>query len=238
MTNAKTTLVAIPTYNEASNIRPLINEIWKLLPELHILVIDDNSQDGTAKVVEEMMQNHPSLHLIKRAGKLGLGSAYIAAFKWALQHNFKAVIEMDADFSHSPAALPPMIAALKNYPTVIGSRYISGGTTENWHWFRQLISRAGSLYARLILGVPVLDLTGGFNGWRREVLTTIDLDAIRSEGYSFQIELKYRSFRSGFKIKEIPITFSERREGQSKMSSRIIWEALYRVWTLRLLSRS
>lgn len=238
MTQAKSTLVAIPTYNEASNIRPLIFEIWKLLPELNILVIDDNSQDGTAGVVEDIMKDHSKLHILKRAGKLGLGSAYIAAFKWALEHNFNAVIEMDADFSHSPKALPQMIKTLEQYPSVIGSRYIRGGATENWNWFRRLLSRGGSIYARLILGVPVLDLTGGFNGWRGEVLRSIDLDSIRSEGYSFQIELKYRSFRSGFKMKEIPITFSERREGQSKMSGRIVWEALFRVWALRLLGKA
>ena len=226
-------LVVIPTYNEADNIRPLIQRIVEVCRNLHILVIDDNSQDGTAELVKQLQKTHPQLHLLERSGKLGLGTAYIAGFKWAMNQGYEACVEMDADFSHDPQMLPSMINQLNVYDAVIGSRYIPGGGTENWNPFRKLISRFGSLYARLILGMSLRDMTGGFNAWRRKVLQTIDLDDIRSEGYSFQIELKYRAFRSHFKLIEIPILFSERREGQSKMSSRIVLEAFIRVWAFR-----
>ncbi len=226
-------LVVIPTYNEADNIRPLIQRIQEVCRHLHILVVDDNSQDGTASLVQRLQEGIPHLHLLQRPGKQGLGTAYIAGFKWALSQGYEACIEMDADFSHDPQVLPSMINQLNVHDAVIGSRYIPGGDTENWNLFRKIISRFGSFYARMILGMALRDMTGGFNAWRRTVLQTIDLDDIRSEGYSFQIELKYRAFRSRFKLIEIPILFSERREGQSKMSSRIVLEAFFRVWAFR-----
>lgn len=227
-------LVIIPCYHEAENIKDLILKVWEYCPEIHILVVDDNSQDGTPEIVMELQRLYArKLHLIRRPGKLGLGTAYLTGFRWALLRSYQAVIEMDADFSHNPATLPLILAKLSSYHAVIGSRYVKGGGTENWHPFRKFISRFGSAYARLILGVPVNDLTGGFNGWQREVLEQIDIDSIRSEGYSFQIELKYRCHQAGLSMVEIPILFSERREGQSKMSGKIIIEALFRVWALR-----
>ena len=167
-------LVVIPTYNEAQNIVPLITEVVRLVPDTHILVVDDNSQDGTATLVKDLQQKFSQVHIIERNGKLGLGTAYITAFKWALSRGYDAVIEMDADFSHNPEVLPHMIDELTRSPTVIGSRYVKGGGTENWHWLRKLISKGGSLYARLVLGIPIRDLTGGLNGWQKQVLTKID----------------------------------------------------------------
>jgi len=230
----KSVLVIIPTYNEADNIGSLIPEIWQARPETHILVVDDNSQDGTAKIVKDLLETSGGrLHIMERQGKLGLGTAYVAGFKWALEHNYDAVIEMDADFSHDPKILPALVTQLGKTPVAIGSRYIPGGGTKNWSFFRQLISKFGSIYARAILGMRVRDLTGGFNAWRAEVLRSLDLDGIKSEGYSFQIELKYRAHEKNFEICEIPILFEDRRAGQSKMSGRIIIEAMIRVWGIR-----
>ncbi|RZA27370.1 MAG: polyprenol monophosphomannose synthase [Proteobacteria bacterium] len=227
-------IVVIPTYNEAPNIEGIIRAAWAAYPALHVLVVDDNSQDGTADIVRRIAaSSEGKLHVLSRAGKLGLGTAYIAGFKWALQRGYHALVEMDADFSHDPKELPALVRSLEDADVVIGSRYVIGGSTENWNFFRKLISRAGSFYARTILGMSVNDLTGGFNAWRAEVLQKIGVDTIKSEGYSFQIELKYRAYRSGFRLIEHPIVFSERREGQSKMSSRIVFEALLRVWSLR-----
>ena len=227
-------IVVVPTYNEAMNIEGIVRATWAAYPALHILVVDDNSKDGTAQIVRNIQTEVPTkLHLLSRAGKLGLGTAYIAGFEWALERGYHALVEMDADFSHDPKELPALVRGLRDADVVIGSRYVIGGSTENWNFFRKLISRAGSFYARTVLGIPINDQTGGFNAWRAEVLQKIGLRSIRSEGYSFQIELKYRAFRSGFKLVEHPILFSERREGQSKMSSRIVFEALLRVWALR-----
>lgn len=229
-------LVIIPCYHEAENIRQLILAIWEYCPRIHILVVDDNSQDGTPEIVMDLQKNHSeTLHLIRRAGKLGLGTAYIAGFRWALGKHYQAIVEMDADFSHNPSTLPLLVAKLGQYHAVIGSRYIEGGGTENWHPLRKAISRFGSLYARSILGMNVQDLTGGFNAWRRETIEAINVNSVRSEGYAFQIELKYRCHQAGLTICEVPILFSERREGQSKMSGKIMIEALFRVWALRFL---
>ncbi len=227
-------IVVIPTYNEALNIEGIIRAVWASYANLHILVVDDNSQDGTADIVRRIQGEEPEkLHILSRSGKLGLGTAYIAGFQWALSRGYKALVEMDADFSHDPKELPALVRSLDLADVAIGSRYVVGGSTENWHFFRKLISRAGSFYARTILGMSVRDLTGGFNAWRAEVLEKIGLSTIKSEGYSFQIELKYRASRCGFKLIEHPIVFSERREGQSKMSGKIVFEALLRVWALR-----
>ncbi len=234
MLTADQILIIVPTYNEADNINPLFAGIWQAVPEVHILVVDDNSQDGTAQLVRDHQQSKPQqTHLLQRSGKLGLGTAYIAGFNWALARNYQAIIEMDADLSHDPTVLPAMIEQLRHNPVVIGSRYIPGGGTENWSLARKLISRFGSLYARTILGMTIRDLTGGFNAWRAEVLRSIDPNTVRSEGYAFQIELKYRAQKLGFAIVEIPILFRDRRAGQSKMSGRIVLEAMSRVWKLR-----
>ena len=236
-------LVIIPTYNEKENVAAITLAVlqatatteFNLGPNrVDILVADDNSPDGTGQIVRELMMQEPRLKLLARPGKQGLGRAYIAAFKWAMENGYDAMIEMDADFSHRPEDLLKVLASLRNHDFVVGSRYTPGGSTVNWGMFRKLISRGGSLYSRLILGFPVNDWTGGFNGWHRRVLETIGLDLIQSEGYSFQIELKYRSLRKGFHGTEVPIIFEDRRVGTSKMSMKIVLEAFLRVWAMRL----
>jgi dolichol-phosphate mannosyltransferase len=232
-------LVIVPTYNEVSNVAILFHEVSRHAPQIHMLFVDDNSQDGTRHVIRELMGEAPGrVHILERAGKMGLGTAYVAGFRWALARDYDAIIEMDADLSHRPSDIPAMLSALGESPCAVGSRYISGGGTENWSLFRKIISRAGGIYARLILRMSVNDLTGGFNGWQRHVLTSVGLDGIRSEGYSFQIELKYRAHLAGHAITEFPILFVERRAGHSKMSSRIVLEAMLRVWHLAASRRS
>ncbi|HEX4924702.1 MAG TPA: polyprenol monophosphomannose synthase [Bdellovibrionales bacterium] len=227
-------LVIIPTYNERENIAPLVEAIASYGRGIHILVVDDNSPDGTAKEVERLQVRFPQLHLLLRAEKKGLGRAYIAGFHWGLERGYDALIEMDADFSHRPEDLIKIVETLEGgAPFVVGSRYVSGGGTVNWGLGRKLLSRGGSFYAGAILGYPLKDWTGGFNGWRREVLEAIGLDNIRSDGYSFQVELKYRALRAGFKGREVPIIFEDRRVGESKMSLMIVFEAFYRVWKIR-----
>lgn len=231
--SASRPLVVIPTYNEHDNIREILPQIMQYR-QFHVLVIDDRSADGTATAVREAMRAWPGrIHLIEREGKLGLGTAYIAGFRWALSRNYTHIFEMDADFSHHPATLPRMLQASRHADLVIGSRYVPGGRTVNWSPLRKVISRGGSLYARTVLGLPVRDLTGGFKCFRRHVLESIDLESIESTGYAFQIELTYRSALEGFRIAEIPITFAERLHGTSKMSSTIFFEAMYRVVQLR-----
>jgi dolichol-phosphate mannosyltransferase len=227
-------LVVLPTYNEASNLPQIVPAILAQGP-FHILIVDDNSPDGTGRLAEELRGRFAErLAVLHRPGKLGLGTAYIAGFKYALARDYDCVFEMDADFSHDPACLPVFIRALAEADVVIGSRYIPGGGTRNWSALRQAISRCGSLYARWVLGLPVHDVTSGFVGYRREVLAALDLDQVRSNGYSFQIEMKYRCHRQGFRLRELPIVFVDRRVGQSKMSGRIVLEALWVVWRLRL----
>ena len=228
-------LVIIPTYNERDNLGPLLAAIWQAVPHMHVLFVDDNSPDGTADLIKSKIASTDGgrLHLLERPKKLGLGTAYISGFRWALARSYTAIIEMDADLSHNPAVLRSMLKELGGADVVVGSRYIEGGGTVNWSLYRKLISLGGSLYARTILGLKVRDLTGGFNAWKREVLETIGIDRVRSEGYAFQIELKYRANRRGFRILEIPIQFTERRAGQSKMSATIFFEAILRVWHLR-----
>lgn len=231
-------LVIVPTYNEAENITSLIPAILRQSEDIHVLVVDDASPDGTADLARQAGRDHPGrLHVLERAGKLGLGSAYIAGFRQGLDQGYRAMIEMDADFSHDPAILPAMLRGLESADVVIGSRYIAGGGTRNWSLLRKFISRGGSLYARSILGLRLRDLTGGFNAWNREVLERIGPDSITSEGYSFQIELKYRAACLGFRLEEIPIIFADRRAGESKMSARIVAEAMLRVWAFRFASR-
>ena len=230
-------LVIIPTYNERENLKSLCDQVLTALPSADLLVVDDNSPDGTGQLADELAAQNPRIQVLHRSGKLGLGTAYIAGFRYALSKHYEFVFEMDADFSHDPVYLPALLGAAKDGAgVVIGSRRVPGGGTENWGLSRQLISAGGSLYARTILGLDVRDLTSGFKCFRREVLAAIDLDAVRSNGYSFQIEMTYRAVRKGFSVAEVPIIFIDRRAGQSKMSSKIFAEAMGMVWRLRFAS--
>lgn len=225
------TLIIIPTYNELENLRPLLQEIFSYAPATDVLIVDDNSPDGTGKLAEEMHGENPQVHVLHRAGKLGLGTAYIAGFKYAIAHGYEAIFEMDADFSHDPRYLPDFLKAIEHADVVIGSRYIPGGDTPNWSILRRFVSGGGNLYARFMLGIPVKDCTAGFRCYRREVLESIDLDTIRAQGYAFQVELAYRATRQGFKVIETPIVFMDRRVGKSKMSHKIFVEGF--LWVLR-----
>lgn len=231
----KKILVIIPTYNEVENIENLVRAILKTTPMVHILVVDDNSPDKTGQKVEELINEFSQLHLLKRAGKEGLGKAYLAGFQWGLDKGFDLLIEMDADFSHRPEDLKKIVEVSDQYDFVIGSRYVPGGKVENWGILRKLISRGGSLYSRWILGLPLNDLTGGFNAWSRDVLLKMGIHNVRSEGYCFQIELKYRAVKLGFRGIEVSIVFKDRVLGQSKMTLDIVLEALYKVWQIRFI---
>ncbi|HRI49066.1 MAG TPA: polyprenol monophosphomannose synthase [Pseudomonadota bacterium] len=229
------TLIIIPTYNERDNLTSLHTQIHDALPAADILVVDDNSPDGTGQLADSLAAKHSYLKVLHRAGKLGLGTAYIAGFRYAIEHGYDYVFEMDADFSHDPCYLPSLLgAAVEGADVVIGSRRVPGGGTENWGLGRQLISSGGSLYARTILGLPIQDLTSGFKCFRRSVLEAIDLESVRSNGYSFQIEMTYRAIQRGFRVVEVPIVFVDRRAGQSKMSRSIFLEAMGMVWRMRL----
>jgi dolichol-phosphate mannosyltransferase len=228
-------LVCIPTYNEADNLGPITQAVLKAEPRVDILVVDDNSPDGTGKLADQLAAQEPRIRVLHREKKEGLGRAYLAAFRWALAEGYTYIIEMDADFSHDPRYLPGLLdAAEAGADLVLGSRYVTGGGTVNWGIGRQVISRGGSLYARTILGVGVHDLTGGFKCFHRRVLEAIELDQVKSTGYAFQIELTYRTLKKGFTVHELPIVFEDRRVGQSKMSRKIFLEALTMVWKLRL----
>jgi dolichol-phosphate mannosyltransferase len=228
-------LVCVPTYNERDNLEPIVRAILAADPRVDILVVDDNSPDGTGALADALAAKEPRVKVLHREKKQGLGKAYLHAFRWALDAGYAYVLEMDADFSHDPRHLPRLLdEAEAGADLVLGSRYVEGGGTVNWGVGRKLISRGGSLYARTVLGIPVRDLTGGFKCFRRRVLETIDLTAIQSSGYAFQIELTYRALKAGFQVKEIPIVFEDRRVGQSKMSRKIFLEALGMVWKLRM----
>lgn len=228
-------LVIIPTYNEADNVSAIIDEVLKQDKSLEVLIVDDNSPDGTSEIVEKKQKKNNKIHLLKRAGKMGLGSAYVAGFKYALEHSFDYIFEMDADFSHDPAVIPDMLEEIKDNDLVIGSRYLGGINVVNWPLRRLMLSFFAAHYVRFITGMPINDPTGGFKCFRRNVLETIDLDKILSDGYSFQIEMNFRTWRKKFKIKEIPIVFTDRRSGQSKMSKKIVREAVFVVWKLQFL---
>ena len=233
---ASQTLVIVPTYNEADNIAPLVAAILQATPAVDILFVDDHSQDGTQDKITLMQHQYgPKVHLLARAGKLGLGTAYVAGFQWALTRRYHVIVQMDADLSHDPAHLPRLLTLLESADVVVGSRYVDGGGTRNWSIVRRCISKAGALYARWLLGLPIRDPTGGYNVWHRRVLEAIDCKAVQSEGYAFQIECKYRAYRAGFRFVEAPIVFIERRVGASKMSTRIVLEAVLRTWQLRSL---
>jgi dolichol-phosphate mannosyltransferase len=218
------TLIIIPTYNEIENLPPLLKEIFSYAPETDILIVDDNSPDGTGDLADEIHQENAQVHVLHRASKLGLGTAYIEGFKYAIEHAYDAAFEMDADFSHDPRYLPDFLKAIENADLVIGSRYIPGGDTPNWTILRRFISGGGNIFARFMLGIPVHDCTAGYRCYRRQVLENIDLDSIQSQGYAFQIELAYRVMQHGFKIVETPIVFMDRRVGKSKMSRKIVIE--------------
>jgi dolichol-phosphate mannosyltransferase len=231
-------LIVIPTYNERDNVAPIAQAIHAVVPDVHILFVDDASPDGTGRVLDDLASRDPRIEVLHRGGKMGLGTAYLAGFRRGLDAGYDLLLEMDADFSHDPKYLPELLErARTSADLVIGSRYVEGGGTANWGFGRQLISRGGGLYARTVLGVPIRDLTAGFLCYRRRVLETIDLGAIRSEGYGFQIEMKYRVLQAGFRVEEIPIVFVDRRVGQSKMSRKIFVEALLMVWRLRFGGR-
>jgi dolichol-phosphate mannosyltransferase len=223
--------VVLPTYNERENLPGIVPGILAAAPELDVLVVDDDSPDGTGKLADELAARDARVFVLHRPRKEGLGRAYLAGFAEALERGYGRILEMDADFSHDPARLPALLKT--DADLVLGSRYVEGGGTVNWGLGRRLLSKGGSFYARTILGLSIRDLTGGFKCFRREVLESIDLASVRSSGYAFQIELTYRALKRGFEVREVPIVFADRRVGKSKMSRRIVAEALWMVWKIR-----
>lgn len=227
-------LIVVPTYNEHDNVRGIAERLLAALPGTEVLFVDDHSPDGTGVLLDELAAAQPRLHVMHRAGKLGLGSAYLEGFGWGLARGFDYLFELDADGSHDPKYLPQMLALAEDgADVVVGSRYVPGGGTENWGIGRKILSRGGSFYARTILGVELRDITAGFICWRRAALEAIDLSTVTSNGYSFQIEMKYRALGKNLRVVETPIVFVDRRVGQSKMSRAIFVEALFKVWGLR-----
>jgi dolichol-phosphate mannosyltransferase len=231
---AERALVIVPTYNERENITRLIDAVLCKDPRLEMLIVDDNSPDGTGRIVDDIAAANPRVHTLHRPGKMGLGTAYLAGFRWAVEHGYDYVFEMDADFSHDPNHLPQFLEAIRDADLVLGSRYRKGRVTVvNWPMTRLLLSYFANIYARVVTGLPVEDSTGGFKCFRRSVLEAIDLDRVRSNGYAFQIEMSFRAWKKGFRIAEIPIVFVDRTEGESKMSKKIVREAVWMVWRLR-----
>lgn len=229
-------LVVIPTYNEKDNLSRIVPEVLAQDERLSVLIVDDNSPDGTGQIADQLSDGSPRIHVLHRLGKEGLGKAYLAGFDWALKRDYDRIIEMDADFSHNPKYLPELLAASENADLVLGSRYISGVNVINWPMSRLLLSYFANVYARVITGMGVRDLTGGFKCFRRQVLESLHLAAIHSNGYAFQIEMSFRAHRRGFTIKEIPIVFVDREHGQSKMSKAIVREAIWMVPKLRMMA--
>jgi dolichol-phosphate mannosyltransferase len=227
-------LVVIPTYNEAESVVEVLDRALAADPRVDVLVVDDGSPDGTAKLVLDRADGEPRAHLMERSGKQGLGAAYRAGFGWGLERGYDALVEMDADLSHPPERLPALLDGLATADLVVGSRYVPGGRTVNWSRLREAISRGGNAYVRLALGVPVHDCTAGYRAYRREVLEALGVDTVRSNGYCFQIEMVHKTWQEGFRVVEVPITFTERASGESKMSRQIVAEALLRVaqWAL------
>jgi len=228
------TLIVTPTFNERKNIGELVEKLFTINSNYHILVVDDSSPDGTADLVNELKNNYPNIHLMSRSEKLGLGTAYIEGFKYALEKDFDCVVQMDADMSHNPDDVPRLIAAIDANDLVLGSRYYDGVNVVNWPIRRLIISYSANLYSRIVTRLPVKDATGGFKCWRREVLKAIDLDSIKSQGYSFQIEMTFRAWLKGYRIKEIPIIFVDRTVGESKMTRKIMLEAAIMIFRLRV----
>ena len=228
------TLIISPTYNEIKNIKSLVKQVFDLDPGYHLLIVDDNSPDGTALKVKELQSTYPNLHLEERPGKAGLGTAYLFGFKWALENNYDHIVQMDADLSHDPNDVPRLVSRLKDHDLVIGSRYVNGVSVVNWPIRRLILSYGANVYSRFITGMPINDGTGGFKAWRGTLLNDIELKEVRSQGYSFQIEMNFRSWRLGARIKEEPIIFVDRTIGESKMSKSIMYEAIWMVWRLRI----
>ncbi|MEW6055646.1 MAG: polyprenol monophosphomannose synthase [Bdellovibrionota bacterium] len=229
------TLIIIPTYNEIENIKKLTTEVFQQVDsQTHILIVDDNSPDGTGDLADVLASSNPRIHVLHRPRKLGLGTAYVAGFRYGLDNGFDVFFEMDSDFSHDPKYLPVFQQEIERCDAVIGSRYITGGGVVNWGLGRRVLSRGGSLYAKFLLGLPFRDLTGGFNCWRRSVIEAIGPNTLKSDGYAFQIEMKYKAYKKGFRLKEVPIVFEDRYLGQSKMNKKIVVEAMYRVLLMRV----
>ena len=228
------TLIISPTYNERKNIQSLIEQVFDLDSTYHLLIIDDNSPDGTAKKVEELQKKHSNLHLEIRPGKAGLGTAYLFGFQWALDKGYDSIVQIDADLSHDPNDIPRLLANLSNHELVIGSRYVEGVSVVNWPIRRLILSYGANYYSRFITGMPINDGTGGFKAWSASLLDKIKLNEVKSQGYSFQIEMNFRAWRLGASIKEEPIIFVDRTIGESKMSSTIMYEAIWMVWRLRI----
>ncbi|MBU1709860.1 MAG: polyprenol monophosphomannose synthase [Proteobacteria bacterium] len=226
-------LIIIPTYNEKENVEMIIARIFSVDNTLEILVVDDNSPDGTGAIIEKLMQQDKRLHVLHRKEKMGLGRAYIAGFEYAIANRYDVIFEMDADFSHNPRYLPIFLDTIKTADIVIGSRYLKGGSTRNWPLLRLLLSYCGNLYIRFVTGMPIKDATGGFKCFRRQVLESLDFSKITSEGYAFQVEVNYLCWKKGFSIQEIPIVFEDRKVGETKMSGTVVFEALKLVWGLR-----
>ena len=230
-------LVIVPTYNEKDNIQTVVERVNALGIDIDVLVVDDNSPDGTAEIVKELQTKYENLHLMERVSKLGLGSAYVAGFRWALKRDYEYILEMDADLSHNPFDIPRLInRAKEGYDVVIGSRYCNGVNVIHWPIKRLILSYGANKYTRMVTGLPIKDCTSGFKCYRRKVLESIDLERIKSSGYSFQIEMKFRAWKKGFSLVEVPIIFEERSEGRSKMTKAIIYEAVFMVWKLKILS--
>jgi dolichol-phosphate mannosyltransferase len=227
-------VVVIPTFNEKDNVQPLVQAIKRACPQADVLFVDDNSPDGTGVLIDEMVKTDPRVHVLHRPSKQGLGRAYVAGFQWALAAGYQFLFEMDADFSHDPNDLPRLLAAAQTADVAIGSRYINGVRVIDWPMHRLLLSKGAALYTQVITGLPIMDPTGGFKCFRRAVLETIDLAAIRSNGYSFQIEMNHTAWQFGFRLAEVPIIFVERRAGESKMNKKIVSEARWMVWKLLL----
>lgn len=225
----------IPTYNERENLPELLRRIFAEGLPLEVLIIDDNSPDGTGAAADALAAADPRVHVMHRPGKMGLGSAYVSGFRHAIEHGYDAVFEMDADFSHNPDSLPEFLRELEKADLVVGSRYLHGVTVVNWPLKRLILSYLANVYSRVITGMPIKDATGGFKCFRRQVLESLDLSRVKSDGYGFQIEINFKAWRKGFRIREIPILFVDRRAGESKMSRRIVWEAAWMVWRLRIL---
>jgi dolichol-phosphate mannosyltransferase len=233
-------LVVIPTYDERDNLRPVLARLHRSVPDADVLVVDDASPDGTGELAEQMAADDPRIQVLHRTGKSGLGAAYLAGFARAMQSDYRLVVQMDADGSHPPEALPALLEALQQADLVLGSRYVSGGEVRNWPAHREWLSRGGNLYSRTALGIPVRDVTAGYRAFRRQVLAELDLGAVSSQGYCFQIDMTWRAIQAGFRVVEVPITFTERERGRSKMSGAIVAEALWQVarWgTRRVLRR-
>jgi len=228
-------LVVVPTYNERENLEIIAGRLHAAVPDAHLLVVDDASPDGTGKIADELATAHDWVHVLHRTGKAGLGAAYVAGFGWAREHGYDVVVEMDADGSHAPEQLPRLLAALENADLVLGSRYVDGGEVVNWPKSREVLSRGGNLYTRVLLRLPLRDATGGYRAYRRSVLDDLPLGQISSQGYCFQVDLAWQTWRKGYRVVEVPITFVERERGESKMSRKIVAEALWRVtvWGVR-----